>query len=75
MTANECRKAIHVAFDPLGENSLTQTGPYMTQKACVNPNMNLIVYSKSKLYVAEKTKHAKALRIMKIPRTHFALSF
>lgn len=33
ITANECKTAIHFAFDFLGENSFTQTGPYITQNA------------------------------------------
>ena len=45
ITTNECSIAIHFVFDFLGENSLTHTGPYITQNAYVKPSRNLIIAS------------------------------
>ena len=73
MTTNECKIAIHLVLESLGENSLTQTGPQITQKAQVNPNMNLIEQRRKWLLDTENIKHATAFAIIEIPNTKLAL--
>lgn len=69
MTTKECKIAIHLVFDFLGENSFTQTGPYITQKAYVKPSINLIAASNHQLEETENIKQATALAIILNPRT------
>ncbi len=67
--------AIHLVLDFFGENSLTQTGPYITQKAYVKPNMKRIEAKIQQLEETENAKHDKALRIILSPSTLLALNF